>query len=120
MYGSRTRVSSLRGWCPCRLDELDRKGGGMRGTHAIAGRLSVSPFVEQVGFEPTIFCLQGRRISRLMLQPHIVSENTNDDLGRHSRYSLLREQTSHAVKRVLSRERPSLAVAMGLEPTLLA
>ena len=29
-------------------------------------------FVEQVGFEPTIFCLQNRRISQTMLLPQLV------------------------------------------------
>ena len=91
-YGDRTRVSSLRGWRPCRLDEPDMRGllgffvHPQDTPHGRASRLAVCTvllgkpvgiytlrdvcgLVEPVGFEPTVFCLQGRRIAGLMLQP---------------------------------------------------
>ena len=39
-------------------------------------------FVEQVGFEPTIFCLQNRRISQTMLLPQINVDETGLEPAR--------------------------------------
>ena len=60
-YGNRTRVPSLRGWCPGRLDEPDIRG--FRAVSMLGGTRRGDPLVEQVGIEPTTSCLQNRRSS---------------------------------------------------------